>query len=166
MLNEQQPLPEKPKTASSSGFLFGLMFSFLIGLAMFKATPKSTRSDFFPYGIGIGILICCIVGYQIGAVKDNQNYRDECLGIDKITTQTIKENGELGVESYWKAYDGYEHRVLTTKIEGELVTIYNQSVIATHGYASKSLSLTKIHEEVKQGIVERLRENWSLIGLS
>jgi hypothetical protein len=162
MMRNQTPLPEKTKTASSTGFLMGLMFSFLIGLAMFKATPKSTRSSFFPYGIGLGIIITCVVGYQIGAGVDDQNYRDQCLGIDKITTNTVRDEGELGIESYWESYDGFEHRVLTTKMEGELVTIYNKSVIATHGYSSKSLSLTKIHDEVKNEIVERLKEGWKV----
>jgi hypothetical protein len=160
VITNSAPKPEKPNTGSSTGFLMGLMFSFLIGLAMFKATPKSTRSDYFPYLIGIGVIVSCTIGYQIGAGIDDQNYRDQCLGIDRITTKPVQNEEQWGVESYWKQYDGYEHRILTTKLDGEMVTIYNQSVIATHGYASKSLSLTKIHEEVKNDIVGRLKEGW------
>lgn len=38
---------QKQSTSSTTGLLVGLMFGFLVGLPMFKTTPKSERSDGF-----------------------------------------------------------------------------------------------------------------------
>ena len=151
---------KKQTTASTTGLLIGLMFGFLIGLAMFKENPQSERSDFFPYLIGLGVFLSTFAGYKIGAVNDLQNYRDEYLGINHI--QTAYHNNENGwaIQSHWTEHPDKENTLVTTIMDGEMVTIFNGLVIVNHGYSGNSRSASKLHEEVKKDVVQRLKDSF------
>ena len=152
--------PIKQTSGSTTGLLVGLMFGFLIGLGMLKQSQRSFRDDFFPYAIGLGVLITTYFGYKIGTINDDQNYRDECLGILALTTKEWTDSGSWVAESFWQEYDGKEHRLLTTLVEGELVSIYNGSIIAYHGYSASQSSVTKNHAEVKNDIILKLKDSF------
>ncbi|MBC7654613.1 MAG: hypothetical protein H7098_09105 [Oligoflexus sp.] len=151
----------KPKNTSksTSGLLIGLMFGFLVGLAMFKQTPKSERSVAFPYLIGSGIILCCIVGYKIGALNDDDTYRDEWLGIKDIKTNHFNNGNDWIIESIWMQYNGLENKLITTKQDGEMISIFNETIIRNHGYANRS-SATKAHEEAKNDLIDTLKANF------
>ncbi len=153
--------PEKQKTASTTGLLIGLMFGFLVGLGMFKSTPRSQRNSVFSYAIGLGVLFTTVIGYKIGLGTDEQDYRDDCLGINQINTQQLKQGESWSIESNWKEYDGLEHHLVTTMLEGELVSIYDGIVIIEHGY-SNSRSAAKHHEEVKNDVIQRLKDGFKV----
>ncbi|HEX7367980.1 MAG TPA: hypothetical protein VF273_12830 [Pelobium sp.] len=151
---------KKESTASTTGLLVGLMFGFLIGLAMFKATPKSQRSVFFPYLIGLGGIFCAMSGYKIGAHTDKQNYRDEYLGINNISTSYHKDENGWAIQSIWVEYPDKENSLVTTILDGELVTIFNGLVLVNHGYRRSSQTADKLHEEVKKDVVQRLKDGF------
>ncbi len=152
--------PEKPTTASTTGLLIGLLFGFLVGLGMFKQTQKSERSVVFPYAIGIGVLFTTFTGYKIGALKDEEQFRDACLGINAIVTNEWLENSSWATESYWQEAEGKEHRMLTTLVDGGLVTIYNGSIVAYHGQNSGHRSVSKFHLEVKGDLIQKLKDGF------
>lgn len=150
----------KQTTASATGLLIGLMLGFLVGLGMFKATPKSERSYIFPYAISIGVILLALAGFKIGELNDNDTYRDAFLGIKNITTTHSNTAGDWAIISSWKEYSGKENTLKTTVIDGEMVSIYNNVVISNHGYATNSRSATKIHEEVKSDLIQKLKESF------
>ncbi len=152
--------PNKQTSGSTTGLLVGLMFGFLIGLGMLQQSQKSFRGDFFPYAIGLGVIFTTFCGYKIGAINDDQNYRDECLGILSVITKEWTEGGSWVAESFWKEYDGKEHRLLTTLIDNELVSIYNGTIIAYHGYSTSHTSVAKNHTEVKSDIILKLKDGF------
>lgn len=152
----------KQTTASTTGLLIGLIFGFLVGLAMFKETPKSERSAAFPYAIGIGIILSTIAGYKIGAVNDKEIYRDAFLGIKQITTTHINNDGEWAIESSWKESSGKENKLSTTILANEMVSIYNDVVMINHGNIASSRSASKIHEEVKTDLIQRLKDSFDV----
>jgi hypothetical protein len=152
--------PLKQNAGTTTGLLIGLMLGFLIGLGMLKQSQKSLRSDFFPYAVGLGVLFTSFCGYKIGALNDDQNYRDELLGILAVSTKEWTEGGNWIAESFWLEYDGKEHRILTTMVDGELVSIYNGSIIAYHGYTTSHMSVTKNHIEVKTDIILKLKDGY------
>jgi len=158
-MTNRAPRPEKRKTGSSTGLLIGLMLSFVIGLGILKESHRSYKNSFFPYGIGIGVILTSIVGYKIGTGVDDQNYRDECLGINQITTRQWRDEEDWGIESSWKEYDDLEHHLITTMLEKELVTIFDGLVIMNHGQAT-SRSATRYHEEVKTEVVQRFKDGF------
>lgn len=151
---------KKQSTASTTGLLVGLMFGFLIGLAMFKATPKSQRSDAFPYLIGIGVGLCTIGGYKIGAYTDQQNYRDEYLGTNNISTNYHKDENGWAIQSTWTEHPDKQNSLVTTILDGELVTIFNGLVLVNHGFRRSSQTADKLHDEVKKDVVQRLKEGF------
>jgi hypothetical protein len=152
----------KPKNTSksTSGLLIGLIFGFLVGLAMFKQTPKSERSVAFPYLIGFGIILCCIVGYKIGALNDDENYRDEWLGIKDIKTNNFNDGNYWVIESVWTQYNGLENKLITTIQEEEMISIFNEVMIRNHGYATSRISASKAHEETKNDLIDSLKTNF------
>lgn len=152
--------PDKQQSGSSTGLLIGLLFGFVVGLGILKERHQSLKSSFFPYAIGIGVIFCAVVGYKIGALKDDEIYRDECLGIKKIVTKQWTDDGHWAIESTWKEYDGLEHRLLTSLLDGEVISVYNDVIIANHGFNSGSRSASKLHEEVKGDVVLRLKEGF------
>ncbi|MBK0384382.1 hypothetical protein I5M32_15550 [Pedobacter sp. SD-b] len=156
--------PPKQNSASTTGLLLGLLFGFLIGLAMFKQTPKSERSVAFPYLIGAGLIISTVCGYKIGALNDAENYRDESLGIKRIETRHLSKAGEWSIESTWVQFDGFENKLITTTLDGETVSIYNQVIIANHGNYSNNRSATKIHEETKNDLIQKLKDSFKNTG--
>jgi len=151
---------QKQTTTSTTGLLVGLMFGFLIGLAMFKQTPKSERSDAFPYFIGFGALLSTFAGYKIGAVNDAQNYRDEFLGITNIKTNYQTDENSWAIQSQWIEYPDKENNLVTTMLDGEMVTIFNGLILVNHGYSGNSRSAGKLHEEVKKDVVEWLKDGF------
>lgn len=151
---------KKQTTASTTGLLIGLMFGFLVGLAMFKENPKSERSDAFPYLVGLGAVLSTYAGYKIGAINDDQNYRDECLGINHIQTNYHKDESGWAIQSCWTEHPDKENSLVTTVLDGEMVTIFNGLVIVNHGYSGNSRSAGKLHEEVKKDVVQRLKEGF------
>ncbi|WP_017259709.1 hypothetical protein [Pedobacter arcticus] len=150
---------QKQSTSSTTGLLVGLMFGFLIGLAMFKATPKSERSDAFPYLVGLGVLFSTYAGYKIGAFNDHEHYRDEYLGIKNIRTNYQNDENGWAIQSFWKQHPDKENSLVTTVLDGEMVTIFNGLVLIVHG-ASNSRSADKLHEEVKKDVVQRLKDGF------
>jgi hypothetical protein len=152
----------KPKNTSksTSGLLFGLMFGFLVGLAMFKQTPKSERSVAFPYLIGSGIILCCVVGYKIGALNDDETYRDEWLGINEIKTNHFNDGADWIIESVWQQYNGLENKLITTNQDGEMISIFNEIIVRNHGNAANRSSGTKAHEETKNDLIDSLKSNF------
>jgi len=152
----------KPKNTSksTSGLLIGLMFGFLVGLAMFKQTPKSERSAAFPYLIGLGIILCCIVGYKIGALNDDESYRDEWLGIQDIKTNHFNDGTNWIIESVWIQYNGLENKLITIIQDDEVVSIFNETIIRNHGYSTNRNSATKAHEETKNDLIDSLKANF------
>lgn len=152
--------PEKQQSGSSTGLLIGLLFGFVVGLGILKERHQSLKNSFFPYAIGIGVIICSVVGYKIGALKDDEIYRDKCLGIHHITTKQWNDGNHWAIESTWKEYDGLEHRLLTSLLDGEVVSIYNEVIIANHGFNSGSRNASKLHEEMKGDLVMKLKEGF------
>ncbi len=151
---------KKESTASTTGLLIGLMFAFLIGLSMFKATPKSQRSDAFPYLIGIGVLLSMYGGYKIGAYNDLQTYRDDYLGIKHIKTIYHKDENGWAIQSQWTEHPDKENNLVTTILDGELVTIFNGLVLVNHGHSRNSQSANRMHEEVKKDVIQRLKDSF------
>lgn len=149
---------KKQSTASTTGLLIGLMFGFLIGLAMFKATPKSERSNVFPYLVGIGVFLSTYVGFKIGAFNDLQTYRDDYLGVKNIKTNYYRDENGWAIQSSWKEHPNKENSLVTTILDGELVTIFNGLVLVNHGRNSHSAD--KLHQEVKKDVVQRLKEGF------
>jgi hypothetical protein len=158
-MTNRAPRPEKQKTGSSTGLLIGLMLSFIIGLGILKESHQSYKDSFFPYGIGMGVILTSVVGYRIGAGIDDQNYRDECLGINRMITRQWRDEENWGIESSWKEYDDLEHHLVTTVLERELVTIFDGLVIMNHG-ESTSRSANRHHEEVKTEVVQRFKDGF------
>ena len=150
---------KKQSTASTTGLLMGLMFGFLIGLAMFKTTPKSERSDAFPYLVGVGVLLSMYAGYKIGDFNDQQNYREEFLGINQITTKYHNNENGWAIQSTWLQHPDKENSLSTTILDGEMVTIFNGLVLVNHG-SSNRRSADKLHEEVKKDVVQRLKDGF------
>lgn len=150
----------KHTTSSTAGLLIGLMFGFLVGLAMFKSTPKPERSDAFPYLVGIGVILSTVAGYKIGAYDDVQKYRDEFLGINHITTNYVTDDNGWAIQSSWTEYPDKENTLVTTVLEGETVTIFNGLVLVNHGYSRNSQSTSRMHEEVKKDVVQRLKDGF------
>lgn len=150
--------PIKQTSGSTTGLLVGLMFGFLIGLGMLKQSQSSFRGDFFPYAIALGGLFTTYCGFKIGTINDDQTYRDECLGILAVTTKEWTEGASWVAESFWQEYDGKEHRLLTTLVDHELVSIYNGSIIAYHGYHTSHSSVAKNHTEVHNDIILKLKD--------
>lgn len=151
---------QKQTTGGTTGLLVGLMFGFLIGLAMFKQTPKSERSAAFPCLIGIGAILSTFAGYKIGAVSDSQHYRDEFLGINSIKTNYQKNENSWSIQSQWTEYPDKENNLVTTMLDGEMVTIFNGLVLVNHDYSGNSRSASKLHEEVKKDVVEGLKDGF------
>nr|WP_294896177.1 hypothetical protein [uncultured Pedobacter sp.] len=151
---------KKQTTSSTTGLLVGLMFGFLIGLAMFKQTPKSERSDAFPYLTGLGLILCTVAGYKVGKFNDDQNYRDEFLGINNIQTNYHKDENGWAIQTQWTEYPDKENSLVTTILEGEMVTIFNGLVLINHQNSGNSRSASKLHEEVKNDIVQRLKDGF------
>lgn len=151
---------KKQNTNATTGLLIGLTLGFLIALAMFKATPKSQRSLAFPYAIGLGVIACSVIGFQIGNYTDKENYRNEALGIKNIQTVYKNDGGIWAIESFWREYNGKENKLVTTLLDNEMVSIYNDVVIVNHGYVSNNRSASKIHEEVKTDLIQRLKETF------
>lgn len=152
---------KKQSTASTTGLLIGLMLGFLIGLAMFKATPKSQRSEAFPYLVGIGVLISMYGGYKIGAYNDLQAYRDDYLGIKNIKTNYHRNENGWAIQSQWTEHPDKENSLVTTILDGELVTIFNGLVLVNHGVRRSSQTADKLHEEVKKDVVQRLKDGFA-----
>lgn len=150
---------KKPSTASTTGLLVGLMFGFLVGLAMFKATPKSQRSDFFPYLVGIGVILSTYAGYKIGEFNDQQKYREEYLGINHIKTNYLNDEHGWAIQSVWLEHPDKENSLVTTVLDGEMVTIFNGLVLVNHGSGNRR-SADKLHEEVKKDVVQRLKDGF------
>lgn len=153
---------KKQSTASTTGLLIGLVLGFLIGLAMFKATPKSQRSDAFPYLVGLGVLLSTYAGYKIGAYNDLQTYRDDYLGIKKIKTNYHKSASTWAIQSSWIAHPDKINSLVTTVLDGELVTIFNGLVLVNHGHSRHSHSAAKMHEEVKKDVIQRLKDDFKV----
>ncbi|RKD13196.1 hypothetical protein BCY91_10250 [Pelobium manganitolerans] len=151
---------KKQSTASTSGFLMGLMLGFLIGLAMFKETPRSERSEAFPYLVSAGALFCCYAGFKIGAYHDFQSYRDEFLGIKNISTRYRTQDGFWQIESLWQQYPAKEQILITTILDNETVSIFNNLVIANHGFAANGKSAQKLHDETLNDLVQQLKDNF------
>ena len=128
---------------------------------MFKATPKSQRSDAFSYLVGFGVLFSTIGGYKIGAFTDRQNYRDDCLGINHIKTNYHRDENAWAIQSSWTAYPDQENSLVTTVLDGELVTIFNGLVLVNHGHSRNSKSADKLHEEVKKDVIQRLKDGFN-----
>ncbi len=152
--------PQGEGSAATSGLLIGLMFGFLVALGMFKQTLKSQRSDVFPYAVTIGVILAAVVGYKIGNRKDQEIYRDEFLGINKIETRHVTEGAYWFIESSWMSSDDQENKLITTMMDGEMVSIYNTVVITNHGHASNSRTATKAHEEVKMDLIQKLKDGF------
>ncbi|OAQ39269.1 hypothetical protein A5893_11425 [Pedobacter psychrophilus] len=152
----------KPKNTSksTSGLLIGLMFGFLVGLAMFKQTPKSERSAAFPYLIGIGIILCSIVGYKIGALNDDETYRDEWLGIKDIKTIQFNDANDWVIQSIWMQYNGLENKLITTNKDGEMISVFNEIIVRNHGNATNIRSGAKAHQETKNDLIDGLKANF------
>lgn len=150
---------KKQSTASTTGLLIGLMFGFLIGLAMFQATPKSQRGEFFEYLVGFGVLISTYSGYKIGAFNDLQNYRDEYLGIKHIKTNYVNDENGWAIQSFWIQHPDKENDLVTTVLDEEMVTIFNGVILVNHGFGSRR-SADKLHEEVKKNVIERLKDGF------
>ncbi len=152
----------KPKNTSksTSGLLIGLMFGFLVGLAMFKQTVKSERSIAFPYLIGTGIILCCVVGYKIGALNDNETYRDEWLGIKDIKTRQFNDANNWVIESVWTQYNGLENKLLTTNQDEEMISVFNEIIVRNHGNATNIRNGAKAHEETKNDLIDGLKSNF------
>ena len=159
-MTKQNKVAKKPHTGSSTGLLIGLMLSFITGLAMIQHCECSLKHSFFPYGIALGVIITTIVGYKIGDAIDEQNYREDCLGILDIKTDEWVQDNSWNAESYWQEYQGRERRILTTMVEAELVSIYNGSIIAYHGRSANHMSVNRYHAEVKNEIVNKLKEDF------
>ncbi len=151
---------QKQSTSSTTGFLVGLIFGFLVGLAMFKATPKSQRSDFFPYLIGIGALLSTYAGYKIGEFNDQQTYREDYLGINRIKTNYLNDDNGWAIQSVWLEHPDRENSLVTTILDKEMVTIFNGLVLVNHGNVRNSRSADKLHEEVKKDVVQRLKDGF------
>ncbi|MBD3750008.1 MAG: hypothetical protein IE931_10980 [Sphingobacteriales bacterium] len=160
-MTKQNKAAKKPHTGSSTGLLIGLMLSFLIGLAMIQHCECSLKHSFFPYGIALGVMITTVVGYKIGDAIDEQNFRDDCLGILDIKTDEWVEENHWNAESYWQEHQGREHRILTTMVDAELVSIYNGSIIAYHGRSANHMSVNRFHAEVKNEIINKLKEDFN-----
>ncbi len=151
---------QKQSTSSTTGLLVGLMFGFLIGLAMFKANLKSERSDAFPYLVGIGVLLATYAGYKIGVFNDQEQFRDEFLGIKSIRINYLNDENGWAIQSVWKEHPDKENSLVTTVLDGEMVTIFNGLVLVTHG-SSNRRSADKLHEEVKKDVVQLLKDGFA-----
>ncbi|RZK76255.1 MAG: hypothetical protein EOO85_11830 [Pedobacter sp.] len=147
---------------SFPGAIIGAILGFISSFGfMAMNIKKSQRSQLFPIIAVITTVFGAVGGARIGFNLQRSDRITQSLGLDKMKQTHYKNGKSWESQSSWIDVQGKHHVVTTLKsanYSNATVSLYNGTLIFTHGTSASSINIARYHSDAKKSIIIKLKD--------